>query len=288
MNIQQVLRQAIQQLKNSGNEAPALEAGVLLCHCLRRDRAFLYAHGDQELEAGLEKRFVEMLCRRVQGEPLQYITATQEFMGLELQVGPGVLIPRQDTETLVEHVLEFLQEKPAQRVRVLDLCTGSGCIAVSVAHYHPSAEVTAVDISETALDIAQRNAAALQLDNRVAFLQGDLYEALGAGIETGVFDVIVSNPPYIASWEMETLERQVREYEPAIALEGGQDGLEFYRRIAFHAPRFLRPGGMLAFEVGWQQASDVVSLLQSSFTDISTVQDVAGSYRVVSGCKGKG
>jgi release factor glutamine methyltransferase len=221
---------------------------------------------------------MEMLSNRSEGMPVQYITGYQEFMSLDFDVQPGVLIPRQDTEILAETVIGCCR-KNREPATILDLGTGSGCIAVSLAYYLDECSVTAVDISEMALKIAYCNAVKNKVSERITFTAGNLFDNLGPV----KFDVIVSNPPYARRHDIRTLQREVRDYEPVQALDGGEDGLWFYREIAGKAAGFLKPGGLLAFEVGYDQSDAVVQILEYDYTDIAVIKDLAGINRVVSG-----
>lgn len=220
------------------------------------------------------KKIVNAAKRIENGEPLQYAVGTTEFMSLPFFVSPAVLIPRPDTETLVETVIAETGEK---KLSVLDIGTGSGCIAVSIAFYCKNANVTAVDISEAALETASRNAAANGTE--ISFIKCDILN----NIPSGSYDVIVSNPPYIETEVIKTLDRNVRDFEPHAALDGGADGLDFYRRIAAIAPDMLNPGGFIAFETGFDQARAVARLLGEAFTDIKITKDLCAVERVVSG-----
>lgn len=229
-------------------------------------------------EKDAEKIF-EYCDRRCKNEPLQYILGTQEFMGLEFEVSRDVLIPRADTETLVEAVTE-----ERRGMNVLDICTGSGCIAISIAHYNKNAFVTGLDISLPALDTAKRNAVKNGVGERVRFEKCDIMN----GIPNGIFDVIVSNPPYIETAEIDSLQKEVCMHEPRIALDGGGDGLDFYRRITAVAPSLLQSGGSLYFEVGYNQAEAVRQLMENSgFEDIRIIKDLCGIQRVVCGRGGE-
>lgn len=283
MTVREALSKGTAILKEADSEAPALEAGVLLCHVLDKDKVYLFAHGEDLLEPGLESRYFSAVRERVNSVPLQYITGHQEFMSLDFIVNPAVLIPRQDTEILVETVLEHVKRQKAVPLDILDIGTGSGCIAVSLAHYLPSARVTAVDISEAALTVARSNAERNGVAKRVAFIRSDLFDGIAHDRK---FGVIVSNPPYIPAGDIQGLMRQVKDHEPRTALDGGQDGLAFYRRIADEAAMWLKPGGLLAFEVGYDQAPEVSRLLQGRYTDIGSVRDLAGIGRVVTGILG--
>jgi release factor glutamine methyltransferase len=262
-------------LADKGVENPRLEAEWMLCEALSLDRVGLYLNFDKPLSDAELASFRGMVARRGKREPLQYILGTQEFMGLEFHVTPAVLIPRHDTEVLVS---EAAQRGAAART-ILDIGTGSGCVAVALAKALPQAEVSSVDISGEALEVARANAER----NGVAvhFFQGSLFEPF-AGRR---FDMVVSNPPYIPNCELATLQAEVRGFEPMGALDGGADGLDFYRRIVADAAAHLNPGGWLIFEVGAGQAPQVLGLLQSGgFTDETFKQtDPAAIERVVGG-----
>jgi len=282
MTLSEAFRTGIQILKNADINAPATDAGVLLCSVVKCSREDLYVHGERELDAGLFKMYLNVLEKRSQGYPLQYLTGVQEFMSLPFYVGPGVLIPRQETELLVEVVLEFCRNKAGSYRndadcinetgkgshdtgncgRILDMGTGSGCIAVSMAYYLPGWNVLAVDKMEAALDMVKKNAKVNCVGDRVFPLKSDLFRNVDmTACSCGGFDVIVSNPPYIRSADICTLQREVWEHEPVEALDGGIDGLFFYREIIGSAPAYLKEGGMLAFEVGYDQAEDVAKLM---------------------------
>jgi len=298
MTLSEAFRKGTEILKNVNIDAPATDAGVLLCFVAKCRREQLYAHGDRELEDGLLHEYMKMLEKRAYGYPLQYLTGTQEFMSLPFTVGPGVLIPRQETELLVETVLKFCKDKikkgglkDDENCRILDMGAGSGCIAVSLAYYLPGCVVTAVDISQRALDIMRINARSNGVDDRVITVQSDLFENLDRNSPFGgPYDVIVSNPPYIRSADIISLQKEVREHEPVEALDGGIDGLCFYRRIIREAPDYLKEGGMLAFETGYDQAAEVSALMSARkqglsrcFKDIRVYKDLAGIDRVVAG-----
>lgn len=298
MNLNEAFRKGIEILKSAGNEAPARDAGVLLCSAACCDRAFLYAHGIDEIDNVLLDNYFSMLDRRAGGTPLQYLTGVQEFMSLPFEVGPGVLVPRQETELLVETVMSLYREHegltgilgshggihsiPAKRKSsafILDIGTGSGCIAVSLAYYLPECSVTAIDKTSDVIAIAKRNALVNRVADRVRFVTSNLFEEM-AGEK---FDVIVSNPPYIRTDDIKGLQREVRCYEPKEALDGGNDGLHFYRAIIREAPDFLKERGTLAFETGYDQAAEVAALMSGCFNEIKTYKDLAGIDRVVTG-----
>ena len=280
MVIEEALRQATTALAAAENESPRLDAEVLLAALLQKERLFLLLHRKDALPPDTERVFWEQIDRRCSGEPVAYIIGRREFMSLSFAVRPGVLIPRPDTETLVEFVLE--QCPKDRQAALLDICTGSGAIAVSLAHYLPRARVTAWDISPVCLQTATHNAAANGVADRVTVCVRD---ALLPFNETACFDVIVSNPPYIPDAVIQMLAPDVRDHEPHLALAGGKDGLVFYRHLVREAPKLLNPGGLLAFEVGHDQAETVTAMLgqTGSFAAVGTRCDLAGVRRVVYG-----
>ncbi|HEX9005944.1 MAG TPA: peptide chain release factor N(5)-glutamine methyltransferase [Bacteroidota bacterium] len=251
-----------------------LEAEWMLCEILGLDRVGLYVNFDKPLTPAELAHFRGMVARRARREPLQYILGTQEFMGLEFEVAPGVLIPRHDTEVLVEEAVR----RCGNARKVLDIGVGSGCIAVSLARLIPDAEIAGVEQSTEALAIARRNAERNGV--AVSLHEGSLFEPF-AGER---FDLIVSNPPYIPTGDLAGLQPEVREFEPRGALDGGPDGLDFYRLIVPAAPDYLNPGGWLLLEVGIGQAEEVVKLFDNAgFKDIFTAKDPGGIERVVGG-----
>lgn len=272
--IRQALRQAAARLENAGVPDAMHDAALLLSHLLGEPPLNLRADAGRPLPEGAETDYEALIHRRETREPLQYITGQAWFMGLPLQTAPGVLIPRFDTEALCQRALARVPSKG----RVLDLCTGSGALAVAIAHARPGARMLAGDISPEALALTRRNAAACGA--AVEARQGDLF----APFAGEAFDAIVSNPPYIPAGELPTLQAEVRR-EPALALDGGADGLDFYRRIAAEAPAFLSHGGWLLLEIGSSQAAAVTALLRDDFEEIAVYQDLNGLDRVVEGRK---
>lgn len=262
-------------LAEKGVENPRLEAEWMLCEALALDRVGLYLNFDKPLNDEELAAFRSLVVRRGKREPLQYILGTQEFMGLEFQVTPAVLIPRHDTEVLVNEAVRRGSEARA----ILDIGTGSGCVAIALARALPEAQLCSVDVSAEALDVARGNAE--RNGAAVEFLLGSLFEPV-AGRH---FDMIVSNPPYIPAADIATLQHEVRDFEPMSALDGGADGLDFYRRITAGAPDHLNPGGWLIFEVGAGQAPQVLGLLKASgFSgECFSETDPAGIERVVGG-----
>ena len=256
---------------------PRLQAEWLLSAALGVRRLDLYLQFDKILSPGEVEIFRGFVRRRLSGEPLQYITGEAAFRFLELEVNPTVLIPRPETETLVDAALELLSER--KRARVLDPGAGSGAIGVAIASEHADAHVTATDIDLEALALARVNAERCNVADRMRFLCGDLFEPLS---DTSRFDAIVCNPPYIRTADLAGLDTEVRDYEPQRALDGGEDGLDFYRRIAAGSMALLAPDSHLLLEVGFDQADDVVQLLQlAGYEDVQTRADLAAVQRVV-------
>lgn len=250
-----------------------LDAWYLLEWCTGVSRSHYLAYPDEIISHDQEEQYRASLVKRERRIPLQQITGEQEFMGLSFYVNEHVLIPRQDTEILVEETAKFLRDG----MQFLDLCTGSGCILLSLLHLKPGAEGTGADLSPEALKVAEKNRE--RLGAKAALIQSDLFDKI-----EGAFDVIVSNPPYIKRAEIETLMDEVRLHEPYMALDGHEDGLYFYREIAEEAPKYLRAGGGLFLEIGCDQGACVAELLrQQGFADVKVVKDLAGLDRVVEG-----
>lgn len=273
MEYEALYRQCVEILQQAGIEEAVLDARLLLEEVCHTDRNYLLAHGDSPVTAEQEKQYREWIGKRAGHIPLQHILGYQEFMGLRFLVTPQVLIPRQDTEILVEEVLKDLHDG----MRILDMCTGSGCILLSLLRYSNDCQGTGVDISDEALAVARENSRQLGLD--ADFVKSDLFENI-----ENKYDIIVSNPPYIASGVIPALMEEVREHDPHIALDGGEDGLFFYREIIREAGAHLYSGGTLFFEIGFDQAAAVSALLeQAGFHEISVYRDLTGNDRVISG-----
>lgn len=267
-------------LKAANNQWAANDSRVLLSFALNRDKTFLLSHYDYQLTADEKANFEKLIELRAKGMPLQYITGQQEFMSLKFLVNSHVLIPRQETEILVETIVEYAEKLgKSSNISILEIGTGSGCIAVSLAFYIKNCFVTAVDISEEALQTAKSNAVLNGVDKKINFILSDLFENVG----NNKFDIIVSNPPYIRKEELAQLDIEVREYEPITALDGGMDGLDFYRAIVEEAPAYLKDKGLLAFEIGYNQAKDVACLMENYFSDIKIIKDLDKNDRVVIG-----
>ena len=270
MTIREALREATARLERAGVPDADVDASYLLASVLKEDTLAMRINGHRALTEEQQATFDTLCGRRMAREPLQYILGETEFMGLTFHVEPGVLIPRADTEILVEKALELMQPG----ARVLDIGTGSGAIAVSLAKLGKNARVTAVDVSGKALEIARKNAESNGAD--VEFVKSDCFSAL----QGRKYDMIVSNPPYISDEEMRGLMPEVRQ-EPELALFGGEDGLDFYRRISREVPGYLNAGGFLLFEIGWLQKDAVSKLVQASVGEPFALRDYGQNWRVV-------
>jgi release factor glutamine methyltransferase len=272
-------------LAKKGVEGSRADAQILLGHVLGYDKTYLAVNFAEQPSEADRARFKELINRRVAGVPVAYLTGVRDFYLLPFEVTPAVLVPRPDTETLVAEALAFL--KPLAAPAVLDLGTGSGCIAISIAHQKKDARITAVDVSADALEVAKRNAAKHGVADRVAFLHGDLFAPLPAA---ATFDLVVSNPPYIAHHEFAALPPDVRDHEPRAALDGGPDGLDFYRRIAAGVGPFLKPGGRLLLEIGSTQEADVRAILagRPELEVGPTLKDLGKLPRVMTAKRGHG
>jgi release factor glutamine methyltransferase len=278
--IEAVVRWAADDFRARGIEKPRLDAEVLLAHALGSTRMQLVIDAKRPLEPSELARFRELVKRRRVREPVAYLLGAREFYGRSFRVDKRVLIPRPDTETLVEVALART-ESCSLSMRALDLCTGSGCVAITLARQRPTGRVYATDLSDDALAVARDNALRLGAYS-VSFARGDLFDALPTG--AGPFDVIVANPPYIASAEVEGLERDIKEFEPRLALDGGADGLTLISRIIDAAPAWLASGGFLALEVGGGEAPAVVRAFEArGFVNVTATRDYGRVERVVDG-----
>lgn len=262
-------------LTDAGVPDAALDAWYLLQMVCKIERSYYYVHGEEDITQDAQKEYEIAVQKRAEHIPLQYIIGEQEFMGLRFKVNSNVLIPRQDTETLVEQVLKIV--KPG--MKVLDLCTGSGCVLISVLKNAPELTGMGSDISKTALLVAKENAKLYEVD--AEWVRSDLFDNI-----TETFDVIMANPPYIPTGEILSLMPEVRDFEPENALDGGADGLDFYRKIAGQVKDYLNPGGYVYMEIGYDQGEAVSELMRNAgFTEVEVIKDLARNDRVV---KGKG
>lgn len=283
MQLKQAVDSAYKLFVENDVPSPRLNAELLLLFVLSRERAYLYAHPERELTPDEQANFDEVVRERARGCPTQYITGHQEFWGLDLLVSPAVLIPRPETEHVVETVLELVKEYPFDgpgRLKLLDVGTGSGCIALALASELPHAEIHACDISEEALEIARVNAARLALGGKVLFRKSDLLNVYSGE----QFDFVISNPPYVGEADAEKVQKQVREFEPRIAVFSGQEGLDIYRKLVPQAHEHLRPGGWFVAEIGFSEEAKVRELLDG-WEDVQVTADLQGIPRVVAARK---
>ena len=275
MTIKEMLSKGMIMLKGNNVDSPKLKARLLLQYILKKPRQYLIVYDNEEVGKKEQWEYFVNIEKLTNGIPLQHITHHQEFMRMDFFVNEDVLIPRPDTEILVEEVIKIASKM--NQPKILDLCTGSGAIAISIAKNVPDAEVYAIDISSKAIDVAKKNAKALNAN--VKFIKSNLFN----NIEKIKFDIIVSNPPYIKTEVMDGLQDEVKK-EPEIALDGGEDGLCFYKNIIDVAPQYLNENGFLAFEIGFDQAEEIKELMQmKGFKNIKIVKDFAGNNRVVIG-----
>ena len=281
MTIIDTINKAAQTLSDNGVSNARLDAEVLLSHILNRNRAWLITHIHDALDAGSHALFDDAIVRRAKREPLQHIIGKQEFWGLDFLVTPDVLIPRPETELVVESAIKAGRNMTAPVI--IDLCTGTGCIAISLATELTAARFFAVDISEKALAIARENARRHGVSERVRFLEGDLFGPLEELDIRGRVDMIVSNPPYVRSGELNTLQAEVRDYEPGTALFAGPEGTEIHQRIISAAPEYLRRHGTLIMEMGMGQAEALARLFKATeaYSSVGILKDLAGIDRVI-------
>ncbi|MCL2617232.1 MAG: peptide chain release factor N(5)-glutamine methyltransferase [Defluviitaleaceae bacterium] len=282
-NLRDLLRYATDTLRLSGIESAALDAQLLAAYVLKQGRVYVLTHPELELTTEQADRFHSLITRRCQHEPVAYLTGTCEFMALDFTVNEHTLIPRADTETLVEAAIAHIRRHNCQRI--LEIGTGSGCISVSIAVNCLNTRITAVDISSNALSVAVANAANHNVGSRVCFIQGDIFNnSLAKELSGfGSFDIIISNPPYITAEEMRTLPPNVHRFEPHTALFGGNDGLAFYKEIARRSPSLLAASGIALLEIGCTQAKATQDIFQKyGFTHTTILQDLASKDRVLS------
>ncbi|MGA9813766.1 MAG: peptide chain release factor N(5)-glutamine methyltransferase [Terriglobales bacterium] len=278
VTLRDTLASAISRLTAANVPSPRMHAELLLMFTLECDRAYLHAHPERKLSADEQARYNQALAEREHGMPAQYITGHQEFWGMDLIVTPAVLIPRPETEHVIEAVLANVGRapSPAAVLRIVDVGTGSGCIALALAKELPGAEIHATDISPAALEIAHANAARLQLENRIRFHETDLLQ----GLDRGGFDLVVSNPPYVGEAEADLVQLEVRKYEPRNAVFAGETGLEVIERLIPQARESLKPEGWLVMEISGSIADRARQLL-SGWSDVRITNDLQGIPRVV-------
>lgn len=275
MTIKQLFTKGMIMLKSNKIESPKLKARLLLQYVLNMKREQIIIYDNKEITQQEEKAYMQSLEKLIKGIPLQHITNSQEFMKMNFFVNSDVLIPRPDTEILVEEVIKLGKEK--KNLSILDLCTGSGAIAVSLAKYLPNAKIYASDISKKALEVAQINAKNNEMEDKIEFINSDLFEKI-----EGKFDIIVSNPPYIRTEVIKTLDKEVQK-EPMLALDGGKDGLHFYRRIVEEAYSHLKFDSYLCFEIGFDQKEEVTEVIKNAkvYTETYCKKDLYGNDRII-------
>ena len=276
MTISDAIKKGMIELKNVNIEEPKLKARLLMQYVLNESRQYVIVNDMEQLDKAKEKQYLEEIKILKKGVPIEHITHQKEFMKMSFFVDKNVLIPRQDTEILVEEVIKIAKKINARKV--LDLCTGSGAIAVSLAKYLPQAEITAIDISNDALKIAKKNAISNNVQNQITFISSDMFTNLGEE----KFDIIVSNPPYIKTNVIKNLDIQVQS-EPYIALDGGKDGLDFYKKIINESYQYLKYSGYLCLEIGFDQKIDVIELIENTerFTGTYSKKDLFDNDRII-------
>jgi release factor glutamine methyltransferase len=288
MQLREALRTGVKTLLDHDVPSARLAAELLLMHALGQDRNYIHSNPQADLAPDDAARYFALIRERTSGKPTQYITGHQEFWGLDFEVTPDVLIPRPETEHVVERVLELARTQGFEKdssPRIVDVGTGSGCIALALASELPLAEIYGLDISKPALAAAMRNAARLAMDKRVKLLESDLLGCMLNDKFLGSFDFVVSNPPYVGRDELDKLQREVRDFEPRIAWGGLERGDEFYRRLFPQAHRLLKPGEYVVVEIGYTMGEAVAALLGAEWNEIEVRPDYAGIPRVVSAKK---
>lgn len=286
--LEELLRKGTAILNEAGIEEARLDAWLLLEYTTGKNRAYYYAHPDEKAESDVERAYLELCAQRAGHRPLQHLTHSAWFMGHEFYVDHRVLIPRQDTEILAEEALRLL--KGLEEPEILDMCTGSGCLLLSILMEFPGGKGVGADISPEALEVAEENARRLAVEKRASFVESDLFSGeyfqQNSGKKIQEYDMLISNPPYIPTDEIQKLMEEVRLHDPAAALDGKEDGLYFYRRITEKAAEYLKPGGWLLYETGWNQGPDVAEILKKAgFVHVEIRKDLAGLDRVVLGRK---
>lgn len=284
MLLREALTSGMTRLRDAATPSPELAAELLLMHVLHSDRGYLHSHSDQELSSEHRRDYFGLIAERLTGKPTQYITGHQEFWGLDFEVAPEVLIPRPETEHVVEAVLDLVKHQvglASKELRIADVGTGSGCIALALASELPGIRIDAVDISPAALRVAERNTARLGLAEQINLLQSDLLSSLLEEGRAGTFDFVVSNPPYVGMNELDMVQREVKAFEPRLAWGGLEEGDEIYRRLFPEAQQLLKSGGHVVVEIGYSQREKIVGLLGSGWNQIEVRPDLNGIPRVV-------
>jgi release factor glutamine methyltransferase len=286
--IQKLLNWITEHLRQKGIDSPRLNAELLLCYVLGLKRIELYTQHSKIVATEQLDRLHDLVKRAGQHEPVAYLTGKTEFYSLELNVTPDCMIPRPETELLVQRAIEFLRTRVGKQF-VYDLCTGCGCIAVAIAKNFPDAQIVATDISDAALSVAAQNVEKHNLKSKILLLQGDLFEPLIPQLNEDKFDLIVCNPPYVSAAEYEALEKNIKDYEPRLALLAGEDGLDVYRSISKNVEQFLKHGAALMLEIGFTQGQAVKELLEQTgaFAETKIEKDTHNSDRIAIAKKNK-
>lgn len=276
MTIMEAIKKGMIELKNENIESPKMKSRLLMQYILNKPRQYIIVNDMEEINQNKEKEYFNLIKRMREGVPLEHITHQKEFMKLNFFVNENVLIPRQDTEILVEEVIDIAKKNNAKKI--LDICTGSGAIAVSLAKYLPQSEITAIDISSEALKVAKKNAITNEVENQITFINSDMF----TNLNEEKFDIIVSNPPYIKRNIIENLDKEVRK-EPYIALDGGEDGLYFYKKIIKDGYQYLKHKGYLCLEIGFDQKIDVIELIENEdkFENTYSKKDLYDNDRII-------
>jgi len=284
LEINELIKIGVDRIKGRQYGNAILEATLLLSKLMNVDKVYIYTHGREKVPEDIVEKFMEAIEKRSKGYPIQYIIKEKEFMGLDFYVEEGVLIPRPDTEIIVEYILEYIDKNhPHQQINVLDIGVGSGAISLSIAYYKKNAHVCGVDISSQALKVANINKDRFNLNN-VELIESNLFERIN---KERKFHIIVSNPPYIPTEEMEYLQEEVKKYEPRTALDGGKEGLDFYKRIIPESREHLVEKGLIIFEIGYNQAENIKHMMrENGFNDVKVLKDLQGLDRAVLGIKG--
>lgn len=284
MKYAELVKQGQVKLFKAGIGDAGVDAWILLENICNISRTDYFVKMHDEVPDEYVSSYLAAIDKRLTHYPLQYILGEWHFMGIKFKVNENVLIPRQDTEVLVVKILNIIQEefKHQDKIKILDMCTGSGCIGISLAKLCNKVEVTAVDLSKEAIVVARENARMNDVKN-IHFIESDLFKVFNMYNDQEPFDIIVSNPPYICSKEIDSLMAEVKNFEPRMALDGDEDGLVFYRKIVEGCKPYIKKGGYLAFEIGWNQAEDVKELMRSRYDNLEVVQDLAFLDRVVVG-----
>ncbi len=281
MVINQLILKGMTLIEGKEYSNPRLESILVLSHLLDVDKSYIYINGHKEVDKHIENAYFDIMSKRAKGHPLQYLLNSEEFMGLNFYLEEGVLIPRPDTELLVEFIMDRIDRNKS--IKLLDIGIGSGAISLSIAKKCPNTHIIGIDLESMPIKVSNINKERLNIDN-AHFYQGDLFEALEKNSIDDKFDFIVSNPPYIRTGDIENLQVEVKDHEPLTALDGGDDGLEFYRRISKGAKDYLMSNGMLIYEVGCEQGDQVMGILNNEgFKDVSILKDYQGLDRVVYG-----